>query len=103
MLLFQFGSKFGGPDITVIQGALQQSQTAGTQQPTGTPTGPPPFSTLTFGNQTLNLPMQPSGHLTGQQIGLGQGKPQPFSSQTQVSPVPSTVSMNCGVSLYQTT
>lgn len=83
----QFSNKFGG-DITLIQ----QSQGPGTQQATGTPTGPPPFSTLTFGNQTLNLPMQPSVNMPGQQLGLGQGKQQPFSSQTQVSPVPATVS-----------
>ena len=84
----------------MIQGTLQQSQGAGNQQPTGTPTGPPPFSTLTFGNQTLSLPMQRTGPMHGQQLGLGQGKPQPFSAQTQVSPVPTTVSSNSNIYIF---
>lgn len=76
---------------------LQQSQQpqSGSQQPTGTPTGPPPFNPLTFGTQTLNLPMQPSAPLPpgpGQQIGMGLGKTAGFTSQTQISPVPPSVS-----------
>lgn len=96
----QFGNstiKLGGADLTfpasMLQN-LQQSQQpqSGSQQPTGTPTGPPPFNPLTFGTQTLNLPMQPSAALPpGQQIGIGLGKTAGFTSQTQISPVPQSL------------
>ncbi|KAL4218896.1 cell differentiation [Mactra antiquata] len=83
--------KFGGTEMTfpasIVQSLQQPQQQTGNQQPTGTPTGPPPFTSLTFGNQALNLPMQPSGHIQ-QQLGMGLGKTSGFSTQTQVSPVP---------------
>jgi len=81
--------KLGG-DLTFQQSAVLQSlQGGGSTQQGANPSAPPPFNPLSFNtNQSLN-PLLQSGP-PGQQMGVNLGKA--FSSQTQVSPIPPTVS-----------